>query len=87
MKTPVADGDALMPLMVDKATAAALCSMCVATYDRYAKLGLLPPMNATGRVSTAVLLQSVLKLDGVERSSRFDPDAALEAWRSSRGAG
>lgn len=69
------------PLMVNKTTAAAMCSMGPATYDKYAKRKLLPPMNATGRVSVAALQQAALRLDGVQGPTSYnDADEALAKW-------
>lgn len=71
----------LTPLMVNKATAAALCGMATTSYDKYAKKKLLPPMNATGRVSVAALQQAARRLDGVEeRAPQNAADEALAQW-------
>lgn len=70
------------PIMVDKAEAARLCDMSENTFDKYVKLGLLPPMNATGKVCLETLRQACLKLDGTKESRlRRDPaEAALAQW-------
>lgn len=70
------------PFMVTKEEAAARCQMSTTTYDKYMKQKLLPPMNATGRVSLEALRAACLKLDGVRRSNDpVDPaEAALAAW-------
>ena len=76
----------LLPFMVDKSAAAELCSMSVATYDKYARRGLLPAMNATGRVSVEAVRQACWKLDGVVgRSASDESEAALSAWEAEHG--
>jgi hypothetical protein len=72
----------LAPLMVDKTMAAQLCSMSVATYEKYAKRKFLPPMNVTGRISVDALRQAVCRLDGFMHDSPEDPDAALAKWEA-----
>lgn len=75
----------LAPLMVDLATAAALCSMSPATYSKYAKKKILPPMNAAGRISVEALKLAVWRLDGIRSKVSDDPDAALAAWEAENG--
>lgn len=77
----------LAPLMVDKTMAAQLCSMSVATYDKYARQKLLPPMNVTGRISVEALRQAVFRLDGVVQGFAQDADAALARWEAEHGGG
>jgi hypothetical protein len=71
--------------MVTKAMAAALCSISPANYDKYARKKLLPPMNATNRVSIAALEQAAKRLDGVVGEvAQNDADDALERWARDR---
>ena len=71
----------LAPIMVDKGTAATLLSMCPATYAKAERKGLVPRMNALGRVSIYSLRQAALRLDGVrENVVKEDPDEALARW-------
>ena len=68
--------------MLRKELAARLCDMSVATYDKYARKGLLPAMNATGRVSVEALKRACLRLDGIaETETVSDPvERALREW-------
>jgi hypothetical protein len=70
------------PLMVDKTEAARRCGMSAATYDKYAKRGLLPALNAVGRVSIEALKCASMKLDGLpEKDTIGDPaERALRDW-------
>jgi hypothetical protein len=70
------------PIMVDRTEAARLCGMSVATYDKNARKGLLPRMNAAGRVSVETLKRACLKLDGIADSEAIDDPAehALKIW-------
>jgi hypothetical protein len=71
-------------IMVTKGQAATLCAMTVNTYDKWAKMRLLPPMNATGRVTILSLRKACLKLDGVTGSEPpNDPaETALADWEA-----
>lgn len=73
-----------LPLLLNKDIAAALCSMSTTTYDKHVKKGLLPPMNATGRVSLEALRRAVLNLDGIKPAESADDPAerALREWES-----
>lgn len=73
---------AQQPFMADQQEAARLCCMSVTTYQKYAKQGLLPQMNAVGRVSVETLRHACLKLDGIiESAIPGDPaEAALADW-------
>jgi hypothetical protein len=70
------------PFMVDRAEAARRCGMSVATYDKYARQGLLPRLNATGRISLEALKRACLQLDGIaERAGPADDaERALREW-------
>jgi hypothetical protein len=68
-------------IMVSRETAAALCSMSPATYSKYAARGLLPPMNATGRVSIEAVRKACLRLDGIEEKDTGSADPAERALR------
>lgn len=73
----------LTPLMVDKGTAAGLFGMCTATYTKAEKRGLVPSMNALGRVSIYALQQAALRLDGLlGRLPQDDPDDLLARWEA-----
>lgn len=74
-----------LPFMVRKEEAARLCGMSVATYDKYARQGLLPHMNATGRVSVESLKRACLRLDGIaDAQTASDPaERALQEWEQS----
>jgi hypothetical protein len=75
------------PFMVTREGAANLCEMSVNTYDKYVKLGFLPAMNATGRVSIETVRRACLKLDGIEASEKASEDPAERALRQwERGA-
>jgi hypothetical protein len=72
--------------MVDRKTAAQLCSMSIPTYDKWAKQGRLPAMNDAGRVSIEALKRAAWKLDGIrERHDSDDPNVILAAWESDNG--
>jgi len=64
--------------MVNRQEAARLCGMSVATFDKYGGMGLLPRMNATGRVSVEALKRACLKLDGIAVSHEVDDPADTE---------
>lgn len=77
-----------LPFMVDKADAARLCGMCVNTYTRYVKLGLLPKMNEAGRVCVETVRRACLRLDGIAESDSVSEDPAeraLDEWDRGRG--
>jgi hypothetical protein len=73
--------------MVDRKEAARLCGLCPATYTKHALKGLLPPMNATGRVSVEALRLACLRLDGLDPSTGVDDplDAELAEFRGKHG--
>jgi hypothetical protein len=72
--------------MVDRKEAARLCSMSVTTYAKYVLKGLLPPMNAAGRVSVEALRRAAWRLDGMDPSARVDEadpaERALREWEA-----
>jgi hypothetical protein len=74
------------PFMVDQKEAARRCGMGVTTYQKRAKQGLLPSMNAAGMVCVETLRLACLKLDGLTESSLpGDPaEAALADWERGR---
>lgn len=75
------------PVMVDRKAAARLCSMSPATYTKYAQKGLLPQMNATGRVSLEALRLACLRLDGIAETTAVDDplDRELAEFRGRHG--
>lgn len=70
-----------LPIMVCKEEAARLCEMSVSTYDKYARKGLLPTMNAAGRVSVKTLEGACLRLDGIADAPDVVSDPAERALR------
>src|SRR5207237_369794 len=74
------------PIMVCREEAARLCGMCVATYDKYVHKGLLPRMNATGRVTIEALRLACLRLDGVPEhdAPTNESEQALRDWKRGR---
>jgi hypothetical protein len=72
------------PFMVDRTEAARRCGMSVATYDKYLRKGLLPRMNATGRVSLEALKRACLQLDGIAERVRpaDEAESALREWEA-----
>jgi hypothetical protein len=70
--------------MVDRKEAARLCSMSPATYAKYAGKGLLPRMNAVGRVSIEAIRRAALCLDGLPDMDAVDDEdpaeRALREW-------
>ena len=72
----------LPPLMVDKSTAAKLFGMSPTTYTKHERKGLVPRLNATGRVSVHALQEAAKRLDGVRTVTREDPDEALTRWEA-----
>jgi hypothetical protein len=75
-------------IMVCLAEAAELCGMSPETYRKYAGKRLLPPMNATGRVSVKAVERAALKLDGIDDVDAGRPpdeaERALQEWKRSR---
>ena len=62
------------PFMVNRAEAARRCDMSVATYDKYARQGKLPAVNAVGKISIEALKRACMKLDGLaETEAASDP--------------
>jgi hypothetical protein len=74
------------PIMVCREEAARLCGMCATTYDKYVRKGLLPRMNATGRVTIEALKRACLRLDGVTEhdGSTHQAESALQEWKRGR---
>lgn len=72
----------LAPIMVDREGAAQMYGMSVATYAKYEKRKLLPPMNAVGRVAVETLKRAALRLDGIaDDGVESDPaERALTEW-------
>lgn len=72
----------LPPIMVDKTTAASLYGMSAATYTKHERKGLVPRLNAAGRVSVHALQEAAKRLDGIRTVTKEDPDEALARWES-----
>jgi hypothetical protein len=67
--------------MVDRTEAARLCGFSLGTYDKNVRKGLLPRMNATGRVSIEALRRACWRLDGIADESAMEPaERALREW-------
>lgn len=72
----------LPPLMVDKTTAAKLYGMSTTTYTKHERKGLVPRVNAAGRISVFALEEAARRLDGVRTAAKDDPDDALARWEA-----
>ena len=74
------------PIMVNKGGAARFYSVSVATYTKYEKKGLFPPMNAAGLVSVETLKRAAMALDGIAEPDFIgDPgECALRDWEKQR---
>jgi hypothetical protein len=61
--------------------------MCPATYAKHAAKGLLPAVNAAGRISVEALRLACLRLDGIDPSTPVDGelDQELAEFRGQHG--